>query len=258
MKSKLTKTRKSLQEEYAIVNENPIIKGIVQALVMIIDLFVMFLLIWHLFAYFIPHGSWLNIVDGDSMEPTLRSKQIIFTKNSEFERGDIVTSNVPDEVTRQYPDKAGILLIKRVIGVPGDEIKITKDGIFINGELLKEEYVPSNFKSFTYKEGGKNELTLDENEYYLVGDNREVSYDSRTFGPVQKESILYSQSEKTTLNFWLKVILMFLFLLLDIFLYMLIEFVLMECVYGIIYRKKIKSKGPHTTSETVVLKGDKK
>ena len=258
MQSRLSKTKKTIQDEYATINANPIIKGLVQALVMVVDLFVMFLLIWHLFTYFIPQGSWLNIVDGDSMEPTLSSKQIIFTENNNIERGDIVTSYVPEEVKRQYPDKANSILIKRVIGVPGDTVKITKDGIFINEKVLEEKYIPTDFKEYTYKEGGQNEIVLKSNEYYLVGDNREVSYDSRTFGPVKIDDILYAQSEKPTLNFWLKAILMLLFLILDIFLYMLIEFILMECVYGIIYKKNKKNKAPNTTTETVVLKGDKK
>ena len=117
MQSRLSKTKKTIQDEYATINANPIIKGLVQALVMVVDLFVMFLLIWHLFTYFIPQGSWLNIVDGDSMEPTLSSKQIIFTENNNIERGDIVTSYVPEEVKKQYRQTQVVFHIKTLKAV---------------------------------------------------------------------------------------------------------------------------------------------
>lgn len=251
------KREEVIKQEYEVVNQNPLLKGVVQALITVIDLVIMFVLIWNLFTFFIPKGSWLNIVDGTSMESTLHSSQIIFTDMSEIERGDIVTSHVPESVVEKYPKKDEMVVIKRVIGVPGDRIKITKEGIYVNDTLLEEPYVDAKYESFTYKEEGKNNLLLGDNEYYLVGDNREVSYDSRAFGPVEAEDLMFKQSEKPTTNFWLKSLLVLLILAFDIFIYMLIEFILMELAYAIFYKKRKEAKIT-TTTETVELKGDQK
>lgn len=248
--------KKTLKSEYAKVNSNPVVKGIIQASVVLIDLFVMFIIIWNLFTYIIPQGSWLNVVDGDSMKPTLHNAQIIFTDTDAVSHGDIVTTHAPQSLIDEKPEKAKTIFIKRVIGVPGDQIEITQEGISVNGTLLVEDYIPEESKSFTYKEGGYNSLTLAADEYFIVGDNREVSYDSRVFGPIKSTDILYKQSESPTTNFWLKAALILLLLIFDVFLYSLIEFALTEAAYGIIYKGKEtetdKEKPPvHTTTETI-------
>ena len=229
--------KEALNEEYQKVRENPIVNGIVQGAITLIDLIVMFLIIWNVFVYFIPRGSWINVVDGDSMEPTMHSGQVIFADMSGIERGNIVTSYLPDSVIDAQPEREGMLLIKRVIGMPGDTIKIAREGIYVNGQLLEEDYIPLESKSFTYKDRGYTNVKLGSNEYYIVGDNREVSYDSRSFGPVKTDDILYKQSTTLTTNFYLKAAFILSILVLDIFLYMLIEFILTEAAYAILYKK---------------------
>jgi signal peptidase I len=226
-----------LNEEYEIVKSHPIINGIVKGAVTLIDLLIMFMIIWHVFMYLIPQGSWLNIVDGNSMEPNMHHSQIIFADPAGIARGDVVTSYLPASLIEKYPDKEKMLLVKRIIGVPGDTVEITREGIYINERLLEESYIPAEYQSFTYKDHGYTKVKLKENEYYLMGDNREVSYDSRSFGPVTSDELLYKQSTTPTANFFLKAALIVAILVFDIFLYMLIEFALTEIAYIIVSKK---------------------
>lgn len=119
-------------------------------------------------------------VYGTSMEPTLKNKEIVVAlKGSEFQRGDIVAF--------YYNNK---ILLKRVIGVAGDQIVIEKDGtVFVNGEELNEPYISE-------KSLGECDLTfpyqVPENRIFVMGDHRDVSIDSRssTIGCIADEAIV--------------------------------------------------------------------
>lgn len=119
-------------------------------------------------------------VYGTSMEPTLKNKEIVVAlKGSEFQRGDIVAF--------YYNNK---ILLKRVIGVAGDQIVIEKDGtVFVNGEELNEPYILE-------KSLGECDLTfpyqVPENRIFVMGDHRDVSIDSRssTIGCIADEAIV--------------------------------------------------------------------
>lgn len=269
--NKMKVSRKTVYSEYAKVNANPFVKGFVQSAVMLIDLLIMFVLIWNMFNYFIPQSSWINVVSGDSMDPTMKSGQVLFTQlPGELDRGDVVTVRTNEKVVEQYPEYEDMIMVKRIVGVPGDRLIIEENGdVYINGELYVENYLTDEAKLFTYNSGKYMSVLLDADEYFVMGDNREVSYDSRAYGVVNFDDILYEQSENPTNNFWLKLSLVVLVFALDIFLYALVEFVLTECVYWIIYGRKIKNtigtssnnaefNNVPTTSETVILKGDKK
>lgn len=116
-------------------------------------------------------------VDGPSMESTLYTNDIMvlykFNKNN-IKRYDIV-------VFKHNNDR----LIKRLIGLPGEKIKCVSGTIYINNEELSNEYGYGKNMDFS-------EVKLGEDEYFLMGDNREDSLDCRYFGPVNKADILGS------------------------------------------------------------------
>ncbi len=88
-----------------------------------------------------------------------------------------------------------IRLVKRVIGIPGDEVDIHDGAVYVNGEKLVEQYieVPTGAKShYDYP------ITVGDDEYFCLGDNRTVSFDSRDFGVVPREKI----EGKVLIRFW--------------------------------------------------------
>ena len=123
------------------------------------------------------------IVPTPSMEPTLKTgDKVIINKLaysfSPTERGDIIAFHSPVEEDKD--------LIKRAIGVEGDEISLTSEGeIFVNGEKVIEDYLPME-QDFSYL---NQIVTVGEDEIFVMGDNRNNSFDSRFFGTISEEKI---------------------------------------------------------------------
>lgn len=130
-------------------------------------------------------------VDGDSMYPTLIDKEIgvvnIFSaKFTGVHRFDVVV--VQNETTKDP-------WVKRVIGMPNDTIEAKDDVVYINGEKIDEPYLDNSYAESIRKQGKKftndfGPITLKDDEYFLMGDNRIVSYDSRKVGAFHKEDII--------------------------------------------------------------------
>ena len=123
------------------------------------------------------------IVDGESMEPNLHDKEAVLLQinsynNSDPIRGDVVVVRYPgDPDNKKY--------VKRVIGLPGETIELKNGKVYVDGKLVDEKYLSYSVKS----EPSKVDLTtwrLSATEYFLMGDNRPFSNDSRYFGPVEK------------------------------------------------------------------------
>lgn len=144
---------------------------------------------------YIPYDNWFNadpidkgviILRGQSMLPTLKNNTICYTKECSFERGEIVIFTCPEKDEKF----GGQVLIKRIVGLPNEEIEIREDGVYINGTLLNEDYTDRT--SNQDESNSYNILKLSDNDYYVMGDNRSESYDSRDFGSVAKNNFIYS------------------------------------------------------------------
>ncbi|CZQ83061.1 signal peptidase I [Trichococcus collinsii] len=121
-------------------------------------------------------------VVGDSMVPTLETgDRLILNKLAEIDRFDIVVFPAPDGTDEEY--------VKRIIGLPGDEITYFQDELYINGKKIEEHYLEAlredsdqaltgDFTLFSLT----GEATVPEDMYFVLGDNRNVSKDSRVFG----------------------------------------------------------------------------
>jgi signal peptidase I len=119
-------------------------------------------------------------VEGDSMLPSLRHGESVLVVRTRFRwnrlrRGDVAVFVSPDGVGGTY--------IKRVVGLPGEDIKISVGMVYIDGGLLAEDYAQGR------KEAAGKEWFNGPDDYFLLGDNRADSNDSRAFGPVSGESI---------------------------------------------------------------------
>ncbi|HBZ77421.1 MAG TPA: signal peptidase I [Clostridiales bacterium] len=135
-----------------------------------------------------------NDVYGSSMEPTLYSGDAVFVEmisvyTGNFDRGDIITIDAKGMEGYSHEEN----LIKRIVGLPGETIKIADGDVYINGQLLDEsDYLPAGTKTYVGAEGqsrGYDEMTLGPDEYYCMGDNRGGSNDSRRMGPFKKSQI---------------------------------------------------------------------
>ncbi|HWR15579.1 MAG TPA: signal peptidase I [Terriglobales bacterium] len=122
-------------------------------------------------------------VEGTSMQPGLEDQERIFINKFVYrfgpvERGDIVVFHPPE------PDSSKSY-IKRVIGVAGDRVRIQDGRVYVNGQMLEEPYVPEEYADLrSYPE-----IKVPSHCYYLLGDHRTSSRDSRDFGPVDERFI---------------------------------------------------------------------
>lgn len=151
-------------------------------------------------------------VSGHSMDPTLKTNEKLFAvKHIPIDRFDIV-------VAKEKTDDENIFIIKRVIGLPGDTVEYKKDQLYVNGKKMNEPYlnsfkeklkdgslidyftrINSNYANFdfntdylTVDSSGNDtfKVTLKSDEYFLLGDDRPISKDSRAIGPVKKSDII--------------------------------------------------------------------
>lgn len=124
-----------------------------------------------------------SVVEGFSMYPTFRPNDVVQTKppNAGTERGDVVI----------ITDVRGDLVIKRIIGLPGETVTLFRGFVYINGHRLAEPYLASH--TYTFKSNTKDERPADwqlgHNQFFVMGDNRLQSHDSRNFGPVERRDI---------------------------------------------------------------------
>src|SRR3990172_4245143 len=121
-------------------------------------------------------------VEGTSMQPELLDQERIFVNKFVYNfetihRGDIVVFWYPKDPSKSF--------IKRVVGVPGDVVQIKEGQVYINGQLLEERYVPTGYQDLdSYAP-----LRVKDGYYYVLGDHRNASNDSRSWGLVPRKYI---------------------------------------------------------------------
>lgn len=163
-----------------------------------------------LLIFLMVRGVVLNFrVDGSSMEPTLSNSEMLIINRRAYssidingwldflpgveddegdgsylfnppQRGDIVVFSPPGGESDPY--------IKRIIGLPGETVEIREGAVYVDGVALNEPYVTS---STSWRgEGDRSSITVPEEEYFVMGDNRSNSSDSRMFGTVPQRNII--------------------------------------------------------------------
>jgi signal peptidase I len=130
-------------------------------------------------------------VNGPSMRPTLHTSEYILVDKAQYlfshpQRGDVIVFEFPLDTSVDY--------VKRVIGVPGDTVAVGEDGqVSVNGVAIKEPYVKDLDNPYE-----PNTWVLKANQYFVLGDNRGDSSDSRDWGPVPAQDII----GKAILVYW--------------------------------------------------------
>ena len=121
-------------------------------------------------------------VNGESMYPTLKDREIMLLNKINYrfhdiKRFDIVVVNTKDEK-----------IIKRVIGLPGETLKVEDNTLYINGKEIKEDFLKEETADFDLEDLGITKIPSD--SYFVMGDNRDNSKDSRMIGPVKRSQIV--------------------------------------------------------------------
>jgi signal peptidase I len=121
-------------------------------------------------------------VEGTSMAPLLSDQERIFINKFVYRfepihRGDVVVFWYPLDTSKSF--------IKRVIGLPGDTLDIRAGELYVNGKHVAEPYVPQSY----FDDSSYGPITIPPDEYFVMGDHRDSSNDSRIFGPVSRKFI---------------------------------------------------------------------
>lgn len=124
------------------------------------------------------------VIQGESMSPTLHEgDRLLLNRLSAYmgqiDRGDVVV--LQDRGAEDYA-------IKRVVGLPNDHIRLQGGQVYVNGHPLREGYLPSG--TVTEAAAGHQDFTLSSDLYFVLGDNRRISEDSRYYGPVRRAQLL--------------------------------------------------------------------
>jgi signal peptidase I len=128
-------------------------------------------------------------IEGFSMEPNFHDGQFLIVDKVSYmlhppERGDVIVFIPPNNTTRDF--------IKRIIGLPGDQVEVVNGRVLVNGAVLDEPYplAPASYSAAT--------VTVPAGEYFVLGDNRNNSSDSHSWGPVSVKSII----GKAWVSYW--------------------------------------------------------
>ena len=158
----------------------------------LLQVFILAIVIFGLYIFMFRVLLANETITGPSMQPTFENNdRIIAVRHSKLSRGDIVILRAPDQ--------PGALYIKRIIGVPGDSIKSKNDVMYINGKPIKEPYLTKYKKKLNKCHLYTNNFNMQKfyhvklvpkDCYFVMGDHRNVSKDSRMIGFIKRKDIV--------------------------------------------------------------------
>ena len=128
------------------------------------------------------------VVEGQSMEPNFHNQEYLIVEKvlyrlNDPKRGDVIIFQAPSNPDFDY--------IKRIIALPGEKIKIVNNSVYVNNIKINESYLDKNeLTLINQNENSILERVMGPNEYFVLGDNREHSSDSREFGALPKSKII--------------------------------------------------------------------
>jgi signal peptidase I len=137
--------------------------------------------------WIITHFVFQSVrVDGQSMFPTLENSGFYWLNRLAYIRGephwsDIVALKDPQDDT---------LLVKRIIALPGQSVYLNQGKVYVDSRLLAEPYLPDKTPTYAYEKNENEFFVIGKDEFFVMGDNRNNSTDSRTFGTVPRQNIL--------------------------------------------------------------------
>ncbi len=123
----------------------------------------------------------VSVVDGMSMAPTYISGERVYTApiSTPLQRGDVILVD----------DARGDYALKRIVGLPGERIQLWRGYVFVNRLMLREPYLPKHTYTCPSQQTEISGFELGQDQYFVMGDNRVCSVDSRTYGPVARRQI---------------------------------------------------------------------
>ena len=198
--SKNLYTTEEFDNSHKKSSSNNIKKALVEALVFILTLAIIAPIAMYTINYAFGMDASPFLVSGNSMDPTLENGQLVLVNKVQEspKNGAIVVTQLPEQGYQFTSNKEAQFIIKRIIAGPGEIVDIgVDDCITVNGVDIEEPYLTETAKSETYVPNYQTHYELADNEYFVVGDNRGHSCDSRYFGVVKYDEITGVVNENT-------------------------------------------------------------